>query len=249
MKKKKSWKNKNPKHNSLEGRYVRTGLGLRSHILMLKVRATLFWAPALARSHIRDLSSPISSGGALGLSPFPRLFWRMDSESRLWDRRESTPFPPPALLHSSCPSGGVCWLEQLCTHMWLSNQASALAARKWEEREVGEGWIITRGGWLGCGAPAHHRTLVCPLWASQKGSGPWACRQQSPGGGGPPGMLIATAPARAGESPGRWSFPTPTSAISVTVSDPMENLQMSFMECCKKGSICKSDYQESRLRV
>ena len=96
----------------------------------------------------------------------------MDSESRLWDRRELTPFPPPALLHSSCPSGGVCWLEQLCTHMWLSNQASALAVRKWEEREVGEGWIITRGGWLGCGAPAHHRILVCPCEQARRDLAP-----------------------------------------------------------------------------
>ena len=153
------------------------GWGLRTHILMLKLRTTLFWAPTLPGPILQTLAvlKQVAELWASHLFSWP--FWK----DGLWisalggERINSLP-------HSSCPSGGVCWLEQLRTDMWLSNQASALSARKWEEREVGEGWIITRGGWLGCGAPAHPRTLVCPLWASQEGSGPWACRQQSPGG-------------------------------------------------------------------
>ena len=66
--------------------------------------------------------------------------------------------------------------------MLLSNQTSALSARKWEERKIGEGWIITRrmvGLWSTC-SPQD----ICLPFVSKPG-GIWASslQVQSPGGG------------------------------------------------------------------
>ena len=218
------------------------GWGLRTHILMLKLRTTLFWAPTLPGPILQTLAvlKRVAELWASHLFSWP--FWK----DGLWisalggERINSLP-------HSSCPSGGVCWLEQLRTHVAFQPSISPQCQKVGGER-----------GW---GGMDHYQRRVVGLWSTcspqdtclpfvSKPGGIWALSLQAaePWGWGPPGMLVATAPARAGEGPGRWSFPAPTSAMSVTVSDPMENLQMSFMGCCKKGSICESDYQESRLR-